>query len=475
MKRLWILFAFFAMFSLGMCLCSMQVYASGTNDPETLKEAQQIPYKACCDQLPGKNMREISDNNANSCINVNDSTPLEFTTDSPVSGIYCIFQYPCKWTVKLPDGTAINGGQNGFMHEYMAFNTNVTEFEMCFEGKVQLSEIYAFTDGKLPDWVQIWEPPCQKADLLVLPTHADDEFLWFGGALPYYAGELGYNVQVVYLVNHQNQTYRRHELLNGLWRVGVKHYPVISSPFMDKKPAGKTYADATAAYGFNHMLEYQVKILRRFAPKVVLGHDVYGEYGHGAHMLNARTLLEALPLTSDPDSFPDSAAEYGTCTVGKCYIHLWRKNTIQIEWSSLVLSHFGGKSAFEMAKDGYACHKSQGNVHKLLEEGNYDCRKFGLAYTTVGYDTPETNDMFEHIDMSQYIQNNKDDDIIKNDKEAVPNTDQTVNDKSSQKTNDKVAVNMYTIIAVAFVLTVVTALAVLLTWGNRKTRRRLNE
>ena len=36
----------------------------------------------------------------------------------------------------------------------------------------------------------------EDADMLLLPTHADDEHLWFGGTMPYYAGELGYKVQV---------------------------------------------------------------------------------------------------------------------------------------------------------------------------------------------------------------------------------------------------------------------------------------
>ncbi len=475
MKRLLVLCAFFSVFSLGIYSCPLGVYASGVQDSEAPTEAQQISYEISCDTLPGNKLCKIWDNNPNSYISANIHTPLKFHAESPVSGIYCIFQQPCQWTVTLPDGTVIHGGKNEFIHEYMAFNKSVTEFEMNFEEKAQLSELYAFSDGKLPDWVQIWEPPCQKADLLVLPTHADDEYLWFGGALPYYAGELDYDVQVVYLVSHQNELHRRHELLNGLWTVGVKHYPVMSSPFINKKPTGKSYAEVKAVYGYDNMLEYQVKMLRRFAPKVVLGHDINGEYGHGAHILNARTLLNALPLTSDPDSFPDSAAEYGTCTVGKCYIHLWRENTIQIEWSSLPLRRFGGKNALEMAKAGYACHKSQGNLHKLLEEGKYDCRKFGLAYTTVGYDTPQKNDMFEHIDMTQPIENNQDNEKNGTPIKSVSSTDKTLPHNSSQKIDSTPDVKIYTVIAGAFILTVFILLIILWKFRNRKARGNKNE
>ena len=44
-----------------------------------------------------------------------------------------------------------------------------------------------------------WQPSCEKADLLLIVAHPDDELLWFGGALPTYAGERGMAVQVMYM------------------------------------------------------------------------------------------------------------------------------------------------------------------------------------------------------------------------------------------------------------------------------------
>ena len=40
--------------------------------------------------------------------------------------------------------------------------------------------------------------------------------------------ERGLKVQVVYMTNHNDTQSRPHELLNGLWVVGIRHYPVIS-------------------------------------------------------------------------------------------------------------------------------------------------------------------------------------------------------------------------------------------------------
>ncbi len=352
-----------------------------------------------CDAQPGKGFGKLHDENANTCYQLTGGTRLKIQPESAVSGIYCIFQMPCEWKVILPDGSVKNGGADGFIHEYVAFDRSVDAFEMEFPDGARFGELYAFADGRIPDWVQVWEPPCEKADLMVVPTHADDEYLWFGGAIPYYAGELGYNVQVVYLTNHNNARYRCHELLDGLWTVGVRHYPVMNSPFLDDKAVKSSYKSAKEYYGYEKVLAFQVEMLRRFSPRVVLGHDIGGEYGHGAHQINARTLLEAVTLTSDPASFPESAEKYGTCTVEKCYLHLWKENPIEVTWSRIPLSRFGGKSSFDVAYEGYACHKSQGMIHLLQEEGPNDCRLFGLAYTTVGSDTPGKNDMFEQIDM----------------------------------------------------------------------------
>ena len=85
--------------------------------------------------------------------------------------------------------------------------------------------------GETPSWVQQWNPPLEKADMLLASTHADDELLWFGGAMPVYAGQFGKKVQVSYLIRHGYG--RTHELLDGLWTVGITNYPILSD-FGDK-------------------------------------------------------------------------------------------------------------------------------------------------------------------------------------------------------------------------------------------------
>ena len=70
------------------------------------------------------------------------------------------------------------------------------------------------------------------------------------------------------------------------------------------------------------------------------------------------------------------------------------------------LSHFGGRTAFEMAEAGFACHVSQQEYFKVGRRGVFDCAAFGLYYTGVGPDTKlDDPDFFENIaetDFSDY-------------------------------------------------------------------------
>lgn len=371
---------------------------------EIQEEAAAVSFAVSCDDVPEYRLGVITDGNAYTYYQFNADVKLTFKTSSPAKGLYFQFELPCRWTLSLPDGSVRQGGENEFVHEYFALDSETTEFTVSLPAGAMLTDVYAFAEGEAPSWVQVWKPPCQRADLMLMPTHADDEHLWFGGAMPYYAGELGYEVQVVYLTNHYNDTRRMHELLNGLWTVGVRNYPIITDRFLDVVPTKWSVENAEAYFGREKVLAFQVEMLRRFAPRVIIAHDINGEYGHGAHILNATTLLEALRIYEDPSVFPESAEKYGIQKVQKCYLHLWQENQITVQWSDKTLDRFGGKNAFEMAVEGYNCHRSQLRwKNYVLEWGNYDCRKFGLAYTTVGCDTPGLSDMFEHVDMSDKI------------------------------------------------------------------------
>lgn len=110
----------------------------------------------------------------------------------------------------------------------------------------------------------------------------------------------------------------------------------------------KALEHAKTLYDTNDMLAYEVELLRRFKPEVVVDHDINGEYGHGVHMLNTWILQQAVEQSGDVQYFPESAQKYGTFDVQKTYLHLYPENELIMDVDT-PLTAFGGKTAYEMA------------------------------------------------------------------------------------------------------------------------------
>ncbi len=391
-------------FVLVVLLCTVfakSVFASSVTDVDGDKkenEAQEITNAVIAVSQNEQNVGVLSDRNRNTRFTVTGETEITISSESEIASIYLIWDYPpSALAVKTNRKDKINRDYK-FLHEYVEISPS-TDITISWEqGDVTLCDIYLFSEGKVPKWVQKWKPPYEDADMLILPTHADDEHLFFGGIMPYYAGELEYKVQVAYLTNHITEIYRQHELLNGLWTVGITAYPVISD-FPDLY--SMSLESAQQLYDEQEMTEFQVMLLRRFKPEVVIGHDVNGEYGHGVHMINTLTLQKAIPLSGDSSKYPDTAKEYGVFDVQKVYLHLYDEDEIVMDWN-VALDNFDGKTALDMAKLGFAEHYSQQTYFAVEDSGPYDCRKFGLYHTTVGSDMGEP-DFFENVEFESQV------------------------------------------------------------------------
>lgn len=352
-------------------------------------------------------VKNLNDNSINTVWKAKKGATLTIQSQSAIGSIYIKWdRASALWSLTSPDSSQdkplYEGGKNGFLDEYVSLPSSENSITLTLSSSSgSIADIFVFGNGDVPDWVQKWQPMLDKADMLVFVAHADDELLWLGGTLPVYAGEYHKKVEVAYLIHHgaaRNEYFRNHELLDGLWKVGVKNYPMISnfedyySLSLDK--AIKTYSDK---YGADAIMNYTVMLLRRFKPDVVVTHDVNGEYGHGVHKLCAYTMQKAITLSNDKAAFPETAEKYGTWNIKKCYLHLYTENSIIMDWNE-PLDQFGGKTGMDMAKLGYQCHKSQlKKWFRVAEEGSpYDSRKFGLYYSTVGPDINK-NDFFENI------------------------------------------------------------------------------
>ena len=361
--------------------------------PEPELQARQITDGLTAVISDGTDVSPLLDGNYSTRLIFKTEAVVTISSIEDIFSIYIIWGLPpAEWTLC---GTQVQtGGENGFIHEYVSLLAPGGELELHLPSTgAVLSEIYVFTEGLPPSWVQVWLPPHNRAELLVLPTHADDEHLFFAGVLPYYSGERNYRVQVAYMTNHWNEPPRTHELLDGLWTVGIRNYPIISH-FNDRYASSLSHAQSI--YGFDNFVNYQIELLRRFKPLVVVGHDLNGEYGHGVHMLNAHALVAAVDRAAGKDWDSESYEQFGIWNTPKLYLHLYPENAIMMDWS-IPLERFGGATAYEMAVDGYDAHKSQHRwAFAVPRHGRASGHKFGLVRTLVGWDY-FGGDLFENL------------------------------------------------------------------------------
>lgn len=347
---------------------------------------------------------------------VKKDTAITLERQDGIAHIYIEFdRLPTGWSLVI-DGNSIKCGKENFLHDYVdvkKLTGNIpTKVELKFPENTVIADIYGFSQGELPDFVQIWNAPCEKADLLLISSHSDDEQLFFAGVLPYYAIERKLNVQVAYMVQHfeldgeQNHS-RPHEQLDGLWTVGVKNYPVMSNfpdVYSESKDSDIAFKEAEEAFlekgvTYDDFKAYITELLRRFKPLVVVSHDLNGEYGHGTHVLCASALTEAVLLAQEKENYPQSAQEYGVWQTQKVYLHLYDANKITMDWDK-PLESLGGKTAFQKTQEGFGFHKSQhwtwfydwiygkdNQITKASQIEKYSPCEYGLFYTTVGIDT----------------------------------------------------------------------------------------
>ena len=320
----------------------------------------------------------------------------------PIAGLYvCFGNMPESWEIQTSDDgkdwfTAVPGDTR-FLHAYVALPQPAQYVRLAVTSEkktaLRINDLFVLSEGDLPDWVQVWQPTEEKADILFLSTHPDDELIFFGGAIPTYAVEQQRKVVVAYFT--RSNTTRSSELLNGLWHMGVRTYPVIGN-FKDSY-AKNLKAAYKSAGGKGKVNEWIVGLYRQYKPEVVVTQDTNGEYGHKQHMMIADAAQNCIALAANEDEFTASTIAYGTWQVKKLYLHLYPENQITFDWT-VPLKSMNGATGIELAEEAYTLHKTQASSGMSVTETGtkYDNRVFGLAFTTVGEDVRK-DDFLENI------------------------------------------------------------------------------
>ena len=336
-------------------------------------------------------------------------TALSLTADGEIHALYIIFgSYPDDWTLRAGE-REYACGRGGFLHEYIALDEGAESLELLLpeDRDTMIRDIYAFTEGYPPTFVQTWRNLEEPADILIFSTHYDDELLFLGGIIPYYSGVRGLKVQVVYMTsnymtNFSNYRFRPHEALNGLWTAYLHYYPLTHEV---RDYECDSYWQAVSIYGQDDFAEFQTEMIRRFKPLVVVTQAEDGEYGHGAHILTALSVERAVEAAADPDEFPESAERWGVWDTPKTYLHKYGDpDEITILNYERRAPELGNRTPFEVAQEAYRQHKTQQKWVGFYVY-NYghaqDSHRFGLYRSLVGPDE-DRNDLMEHVSREQF-------------------------------------------------------------------------
>ncbi|MBR5931299.1 MAG: DUF3827 domain-containing protein [Lachnospiraceae bacterium] len=399
-----------------------------------------------------------------------EGTEITISAEEVIDGIYIKWEsIPKPWTLTAGDAS-ISAGQNGFLHEYVKVAKGTKSVTIHIpEGGAEIAEVYGFSAGELPDYVQIWEPPYDKADLLVFTAHSDDEVLYMGPSIVNLTNNNTARVQVAYMSDqYLTEPFRNHELLDGLWEMGVTHYPQLGK-FVD------LYSESLEeAQGHNDIEEvkaYVVETIRRFKPQIVVTHDLNGEYGHGMHRMIAKAVADTADLTGDASQYADSAQKYGAWDVPKTYLHLYGENKIVLPTRE-PLSSFGGRTALQVCKDAFEKHVSQQGPTFWVDDGydddgnpndyQYSCAAYGLYRTTVGTDTG--NSMLENL--VTY------DEQERQAQEATQTEPEPTTQEKPDKKNEGSGKLLWIIIAILVVLIIIVVLIMVLRAKAAKEKKR---
>lgn len=368
-----------------------------------LVNAQESLNEYCIIKINEEEFNALSDNKYTTYVSADKEEKLIIECEKEFKNIYIMYNIKSSEGILTYNNKNINIGTNKYLNEIIKLSSSTKSVSIAYNEKYSIADIYLF-DENIPSWVQDWQS-LDKADLMLFSTHADDEQLFFAGLMPTYINK-GYKIQVIYFTNHYNNTFRYQEQLDGLWIIGIKYYPVIST-FPDAFSSDLNGAIKnlnSAGFTRDDALLFEVNQIRKFRPYVVVGHDEKGEYSHGQHILNTDVLKEAIIIANDTDYKTD----YEPWQINKLYLHLYQDKQISLNYD-IPLKSYNGKTAYEVSKEGYAKHYSQqytwftewlngpnNSFTHASQIKTYNPMLYGLYYTNVGDDIKK-DDMFENI------------------------------------------------------------------------------
>jgi LmbE family N-acetylglucosaminyl deacetylase len=180
------------------------------------------------------------------------------------------------------------------------------------------------TDFKHYDYKDTSNLPEMKMDIMVIAAHPDDEAIFFGGAIPYYAQVLKKNIILVNMTTDwltrtgerkKNSYIREEELREASIRYGLKQEPIFAllqqnNKFWPIEGTWDRWSDyvrnsrgiAEGKYRSSRFLAEQI---RKYKPDVIMTHGLNGEYDNPDHQATAFSAIAAFDLAAGKETILD--------------------------------------------------------------------------------------------------------------------------------------------------------------------------
>ena len=287
------------------------------------------------------------------------------------------------------------------------------------DGLPNAEELTLGSDPQVNESGHAWQPRPDKARLMVVNAHPDDEAIFFGGVLPYYTQVRQLPTVSICMTSGDYENppaFREAEFRNAAWVYGLRsqpHFPRFKDyPTETLDETWDIWADGLLdgngvvegrTLAGNTLATY----IRRYRPDVVVTHDFDGEYGHQNHQATAHATADAVGIAADPGTALDGLPVW---QVKKFYVHLYvppagpptpSPRLFHDFWEDITIDTDGNSTPDmtprEVADLGLDQHLSQvvpddldvSSVYRTGEPfDSYHCEWWGLYASTVGNDPP---------------------------------------------------------------------------------------
>lgn len=411
---------------IGKILCPFLLFGVCVLLPGVKAEAQEATRLQTNIQWNNTDRTQtLSDDTPGTGIRLKADDVIQITANEKIAGLYIEWNTFGEEAAVLTYGSKSMeiGKSSSYIHEYISLDGSADACTITVSSETRIGSIYAFSKGELPSSVQRWETMEKEADIMVFPAFGCEETLLFGPQIATFAKD--YKVQVMYLCKYDDSASveRMHELLDALWQLGVRYYPVNAGC---NEIISTTYEAAKMQYDGEAIKKELEAALLKYQPLVVISMGPNKGALNSVHKFYGELLVEALTNTEDKNM------------VQKIYFRRHAENQIL----------FPVEENLQLAKKAYTRFASllYGNVSPTGDTSSYFCcAEFGLYKSTVGFDTG--NDMLEHVKFR--IKEEE-----KEEQESISSTEENSNETSVSAIADvkEKKTNILAILGVVFIV-----------------------